>query len=102
MSFKTLVAGIARAGSFFNLISLDYPTVVDAVKDLEAQLEKAASADAGIADLEKTAAKLTARVEALEKQAMPFGGQHGLTGDFQKQILQAQAQGEAQNLRQEG
>lgn len=95
MSFKVLVAAISRAGSFFNLTSVDYGTVVDAVKDVETQLEKAAGAEGAVT-------ALTARVEALEKQrdtpsaAMPLGGQQGLMGDFQ------QAAQLAQNLRQGG
>lgn len=94
MSFKVLVAAISRAGSFFNLTSVDYGTVVDAVKDVEAQLEKAAGAEGSVT-------ALTARVEALEARqgndaGVPLGGQHGLTGDFQ------QAAQLAQNLRQGG
>lgn len=121
MSFKTLVAGIARAGSFFNLTSLDYPTVVDAVKDLEAQLEKAAAAEAAVVALTARVAAiegleqlLAGRVAALEKQRdtpspslqgfqqplpLALGGQHGQA--LQEQA-QASLQGISQNIAQGG
>lgn len=75
MGLKVLAAAIHRAGSFFNLTSIDYGTVETAVDDIETRLEHLELRDktgdgteSVLRGLVSGAETLAARVAVIEQQ----------------------------------
>lgn len=87
MGLKVLAAAIHRAGSFFNLTSIDYGTVETAVDDIETRLEHLELRDktgdgteSVLRGLVSGAETLAARVAVIEQQIAAFS-KGATTGD---------------------